>query len=146
MKHTRDLFIPHKSRPRKLRRRKNLHHRQLLHVPPVITVGSAKESDFTVRILLTEGEIRPRRERKIVRSEDLSSERGGGDEDILQRAESDVEERTVLGGDVEEGLVIRRKEEVEVADQRQRRRRRRQSEFSGGGGGGGGGGRSGGFV
>lgn len=123
MKHTRNLFISHKSRSRKLRRRKNLHHRQFLHIPPIITIRSAKESNLTVRILLAEGEIRARREREIVRFKDLSGERGGGDENVLQSAEADVEERTVLGGDVEEGFVSRRKEEVEVADERKRRRR-----------------------
>lgn len=133
LKHTSDLFIPHKSRSRKLRRRKNLHHREFLHVPPIIAVGSAEESDFAVRILLAEGEIRAGGEGEVVRFEDLGSEGGGGDEDVLQSAKADVEERAILGGDIEEGFVSRREEEVEMADQRERRRRWRQSEFSGGG-------------
>lgn len=116
MKHTKDLLVPHKSRSRKLWRRKNLHHRQLLHIPPIIPVRSAKESDFAVRILLAEGEIGSGGEGEIVRFEDLSSEGGGGDEDVLQSAEADVEERTVLRGDVEEGFVSRGEEEMEVAD------------------------------
>lgn len=56
-----------------------------------------------------------------MRFEDLSSEGGGGDEDVLQSAEADVEERTVLRGDVEEGFVSGREEEMEVADDWERR-------------------------
>lgn len=93
-----------------------LRHAELLHELPKGPVGGEGEVGRAVGEVVDGGQTGPVGEGGLVGFEDLFGGFGGGNNKAGDRAEAEVEERAMAGGELVEGFVGQGAEEVEMAD------------------------------